>query len=59
MQNTLRQNARQFQYSTDDDQEDGVRVILDGLHREAVDMERRGVCGYDVSMAHAQEDNEV
>jgi len=46
MQTTLRDNARRFQYSVDDDQEDGVRVILDNLHREAVDMEMRNLCGY-------------
>jgi len=46
MQNTLKEKARRFQYSLDDDQEDGVRVILDNLHREALDMERKGTCGY-------------
>jgi hypothetical protein len=46
MQTTLREKSRRFQYSTDDDQHDGVRIILDNLHREAIDMERRGVCGY-------------
>lgn len=46
MQTILVEKSRQFQYSTDDDQQDGVRIILDNLHREAIDMEQRGVCGY-------------
>lgn len=45
MQSTLREKARKFQYSVDDDQEDGIRVILDNLHREAKEMERQGRCG--------------
>jgi hypothetical protein len=36
MQETLRTNARKFQYSIDDDPNDGIRVILDGLHRHAM-----------------------
>lgn len=35
MQRTLREKARMFQYSVNDDQEDGIRIILDGLLREA------------------------
>ncbi len=46
MQTTLREKSRRFQYSIDDDQHDAVRIILDNLHREAIDMERRDVCGY-------------
>ena len=46
MQTTLREKARRFQYSLDDDQEDGIRITLDNLDREALDMERRGICGY-------------
>jgi hypothetical protein len=46
MQTTLQKKSRRFQYSLDDDPKDGVRVILDNLHREAIRMERRGVCGY-------------
>lgn len=47
MQKTLAEKARHFQYSIDDDPEDGIRITLDNLHRVALDMERRGVCGYD------------
>ena len=46
MQMTLKEKARRFQYSLDDDQEDGVRVVLDNIHREALDREHRGICGY-------------
>lgn len=46
MQSTLKQKARRFQYSVDDDQEDGIRVILDNLHRQALEMESQGKCGY-------------
>ena len=46
MQTTLREKSRRFQYSFNDDPNDGIRVTLDNLHREAMDMERRGVCGY-------------
>ena len=46
MQSTLKDKVRRFQYSLDDDQEDGVRVILDNLHSQALDKEQRGVCGY-------------
>jgi hypothetical protein len=46
MQSTLKAKARRFQYSVDDDQEDGIRVILDNLHREALEMESQGKCGY-------------
>lgn len=46
MQETLREKARRFQYSTDDDQHDGIRVILDNLYREALRMEKQGICGY-------------
>ena len=45
MQGTLQRRARRFQYSVYDDVEDGVGVILEGLYRRALDMERRGVCG--------------
>ena len=45
-QRTLQENARKFQYSLDDDQEDGIRLLLDGLHRRAVRMEQSGTCGY-------------
>ena len=34
-QKTLREKARMFQYSVNDDQEDGIRVILDSLLKEA------------------------
>ena len=44
MQTTLREKARKFQYSVDDDQEDGIRVILDNLYREALEMKRQGIC---------------
>ena len=47
MQSTLKEKSRQFQYSLDEDPEDGVRVALDGLHRQALDMELRGACGYE------------
>lgn len=46
MQKTLKDKARRFQYSLDEDPEDGIRITLDNLHRQAMDMERRGVCGY-------------
>ena len=46
MQETLKQRARAFQYSLHEDEGDGIRVVLDGLYRRALDMERRGVCGY-------------
>jgi hypothetical protein len=46
MQSTLRTKSRQFQYSIDDDPEDGVRIILDNLHRQAQEKERQGTCGY-------------
>jgi len=46
MQSALKAKARKFQYSLDDDQDDGVRVILVNLHRQASDKEQRGVCGY-------------
>ena len=46
MQTTLKEKARKFQYSVDDDKEDGVRVILDGLLRKALEMERHNMCGY-------------
>lgn len=46
MQTTLKEKARKFQYSIDDDQEDGIRVILDNLHRTAMEMEQHGKCGY-------------
>jgi hypothetical protein len=46
MRTTLKEKARRFQYSLDDDQEDGVRVILDNLHQQALDKEERGICGY-------------
>lgn len=46
MRKTLRQKARKFQYSVDDDQEDGVRVILDNLYRQVIEKEQQGVCGY-------------
>lgn len=45
-QKTLKTKSRQFQYSLDDDQEDGIRIILDNLYREAKDRERQGVCGH-------------
>jgi hypothetical protein len=46
MKRTLKEKARQFQYSLDDDQEDGVRAILDNLHLSVQDKIQRGVCGY-------------
>ena len=46
MQRTLRENVRQHQYSTYDDQNDGIRVALDGLHNEALEMQVSGLCGY-------------
>lgn len=46
MQKTLGEKARTFQFSLDDDQGDGVRVILDNLHREALERKRHGNCGY-------------
>ena len=46
MQTTLKEKARQFQYSVDDDQQDGIRIVLDNLHREVMDREQRGVCGH-------------
>ena len=55
MQRTLQEKARQFQYSTDDDQNDGIRVALDGLYRQALDMDRRGVCGYGSAVAAEKE----
>lgn len=48
MQTTLKEKARRFQYSVDDDQEDGIRITLDNLYRETLNMESRGVCGYRV-----------
>ncbi len=47
MQRTLKDKARHFQYSIDDDPEDGIRITLDNLNRVAKDMEHRGVCGYE------------
>jgi hypothetical protein len=46
MKKTLNDKARRFQYSIDEDPEDGIRITLDNLHRIAKDMERQGVCGY-------------
>jgi hypothetical protein len=46
MKKTLKDKARRFQYSIDEDPEDGIRITLDNLHRLAKDMERQGVCGY-------------
>lgn len=46
MKRTLKEKARQFQYSLDDDQEDGVRAILDNLHLSVQDKVQRGVCGH-------------
>lgn len=46
MQDTLKVKARKFQYSVDDDQEDGIRVILDSLYREAQAKTEQGTCGY-------------
>lgn len=46
MKKTLKDKARRFQYSIDEDPEDGIRITLDNLHRIAKDMERQGVCGY-------------
>lgn len=46
MQTTIKEKARRYQYSLDEDQEDGIRITLDNLRCEALDMERRGVCGY-------------
>ena len=44
MQTALEQNMRKFQYSTFDDPQDGVRLILHGLHQKALYMEQRGYC---------------
>lgn len=46
MQTTIREKARRFQYSVDDDQEDGIRVILENLYQQVLDRERQGLCGY-------------
>jgi hypothetical protein len=46
MKNTLKEKARQFQYSLDDDQRDGIRIILDNLVRIATNKEKQGLCGY-------------
>lgn len=45
LQTTLKEKGRKFQYSVDDNQEDGIRVILDNLYREVTDRESRGMCG--------------
>jgi hypothetical protein len=44
MQDTIRQQARNIQYSLDDDAEDGIRLLLEGLKHHAEQMEERGVC---------------
>ena len=43
MQTTISRYAREFQYSLEDDN-DGIRIMLDGLHSTAGSMERRGLC---------------
>ena len=45
MQATVRQNARGFQYSLEDDDHDGIRITLDGLQNQATKMEGEGICG--------------
>jgi hypothetical protein len=49
MQSTLRERARQFQYSIDTDRNDGISLVLERLHREAMKMEENGDCGYSSS----------
>mmetsp|Transcript_15181 Transcript_15181/g.33041 ORF Transcript_15181/g.33041 Transcript_15181/m.33041 type:complete len:446 (-) Transcript_15181:108-1445(-) len=44
MQATVRQNARGFQYSLEDDDYDGIRITLDGLQNQATKMEGEGIC---------------
>jgi hypothetical protein len=44
MQDTLGRYAKQFQYSLDEDEDDGIRVTLEGLHRHASEMQRQGIC---------------
>lgn len=46
LQETLKEKARRFQYSIDDDPKDGVRILLENLHREASRREEQGTCGY-------------
>ena len=46
MQTTLKEKSRRFQYSVDDDHEDGIRITLENLHREVLDRKQRGICGY-------------
>jgi hypothetical protein len=46
MRTTLSEKARKFQFSLDDDQEDGVRVVLDNLHQQVLEKEQQGLCGY-------------
>ena len=41
MKTTLKEKARQFQYSLDDDQQDGIRIILDNLYRIATEKEKQ------------------
>jgi hypothetical protein len=44
MQDTLGRYARQFQYSLDEDEDDGIRATLEGLHNKALEMKRQGIC---------------
>ena len=43
MQETISRYARDFQYSLEDDN-DGIRIMLDGLDSAAGSMERQGLC---------------
>mmetsp|Transcript_5221 Transcript_5221/g.14645 ORF Transcript_5221/g.14645 Transcript_5221/m.14645 type:complete len:495 (+) Transcript_5221:121-1605(+) len=44
MQQTLRTYARQFQYSIDEDSNDGIRVLLEGMKRHSQERMTDGKC---------------
>jgi hypothetical protein len=46
MQSTLKEKARQFQYSLDDDPDDAIGILLKNLHQKASMMEQNGKCGF-------------
>lgn len=49
MQETISHYAREFQYSLEED-DDGIRILLDGLHSTAGSMEKQGLCSGMVAM---------
>ena len=46
MQSTLKEKARRFQYSLDDDPEDALRILLGNVHQRALDLEKSGKCSF-------------